>query len=112
MRWGYFVGMIDEDTAHSILEVCAEEACARFEGWRDFGVSYLFGGLFWRISAGEDEAAEWIENAGGAATTGRQAILDVVPEKVHQRVAVFLGAAEEVELVTGYHLESDAGMER
>lgn len=53
-----------------------------------------------------------IENAGGAATTGRQAILDVVPEKVHQRVAVFLGAAEEVELVTGYHLESDAGMER
>lgn len=66
VRWGYFVGMIDEDTAHSILEVCAEEAAARFEGWRDFGVSYLFGGLFWRISAGEDEAAEWIENAGGA----------------------------------------------
>lgn len=66
VRWGYFVGMIDEDTAHAILEVCAEEACARFEGWRDFGVSYLFGGLFWRISAGEDEAAEWIENAGGA----------------------------------------------
>ena len=53
-----------------------------------------------------------IETAGGAAPTGRQAILDVVPEKVHQRVAVFLGAAEEVEFVTGYNLESDAGMER
>ena len=48
-----------------------------------------------------------IENAGGASTTGRQAILDIVPEKVHQRVAVFLGATEEVELVTSYHKESD-----
>lgn len=53
-----------------------------------------------------------MENAGGAATNGREAILDIVPEKIHQRVAVFLGASEEVELVTNYHHESDAGMER
>lgn len=67
VRWGYFVGMIDEPTAESILEACAEEAVARFEDWRSFGVSYLFGGLFWRIAAGEDEAAEWLESAGGSA---------------------------------------------
>ncbi len=66
VRWGHFVGMLDEETAESILEACAEEACARFEGWRDFGASYLFGGLFWRLNAGEGEAAEWLENAGGA----------------------------------------------
>ena len=32
-----------------------------------------------------------------------QNILDLQPEKLHQRVAVFLGSAEEVERVTSYH---------
>ena len=45
------------------------------------------------------------ENAGAAATNGHQRILDIVPEKIHQRVAVFLGAADEVERVTSYHAE-------
>lgn len=44
-----------------------------------------------------------IEQAGGAATNGHQRILDIQPEKLHQRVAVFLGAKEEVERVTSYH---------
>lgn len=44
-----------------------------------------------------------IEQAGGAATTGRQRILDIVPGKLHQRVPVILGSKNEVERVTGYH---------
>jgi len=44
-----------------------------------------------------------VEQAGGAATNGRQRILDIQPEKLHQRVAVFLGSKNEVELVTSYH---------
>ncbi|HWV62011.1 MAG TPA: class 1 fructose-bisphosphatase [Oxalicibacterium sp.] len=44
-----------------------------------------------------------VEQAGGAATNGEQRILDIQPEKLHQRVAVFLGSKNEVELVTGYH---------
>ena len=44
-----------------------------------------------------------IEQAGGAATTGTQRILDVQPESLHQRVPVFLGSKEEVERVTAYH---------
>jgi fructose-1,6-bisphosphatase I len=44
-----------------------------------------------------------VEQAGGAATNGRQRILDIQPEKLHQRVAVFLGSKSEVERVTGYH---------
>ena len=40
--------------------------------------------------------------------SGRMPILDVVPQKIHERVAVFLGAADEVELVTDYHREADA----
>ncbi len=44
-----------------------------------------------------------VEQAGGAATTGRQRILDIAPEKIHQRVPVILGSKNEVERVTGYH---------
>ncbi|TDK67008.1 class 1 fructose-bisphosphatase [Sapientia aquatica] len=46
-----------------------------------------------------------IEQAGGASTNGKQRILDIQPEKLHQRVAVFLGSKNEVERVTSYHLE-------
>ena len=47
-----------------------------------------------------------IEQAGGAATNGRQRILDIEPGKLHERVAVVLGSKNEVERVTRYHLES------
>ena len=47
-----------------------------------------------------------VEKAGGAATDGRQRILDIVPERLHQRVAVVLGSKSEVERITRYHLES------
>ena len=44
-----------------------------------------------------------VEQAGGAATTGRQRILDITPEKLHQRVPVILGSRNEVERVAAYH---------
>lgn len=47
-----------------------------------------------------------VEQAGGAATTGRERILDVVPTRLHERVAVILGSKQEVERVTAYHLAS------
>ena len=46
-----------------------------------------------------------IEQAGGAATTGRERILDIQPEEVHQRAAVVLGSKNEVALLTRYHNE-------
>ena len=48
-----------------------------------------------------------IEQAGGAATNGKQRMLDIQPEKLHQRVAVFLGSKNEVERVTAYHLDNN-----
>ena len=48
-----------------------------------------------------------IEQAGGAATDGRQRILDIQPTGLHQRVPLFIGAREEVERVTSYHLQAD-----
>ena len=50
-----------------------------------------------------------IEQAGGAATNGRMRMLDVTPTTLHQRVPVFLGSKDEVEVATRYHLEHDAG---
>jgi len=44
-----------------------------------------------------------VEQAGGAATDGRMRILDIQPEKLHQRVPVFIGSRNEVGLVTRYH---------
>lgn len=46
-----------------------------------------------------------IEQAGGAATTGRERILEVKPSALHQRVPVVLGSKHEVERVTRYHNE-------
>jgi fructose-1,6-bisphosphatase I len=44
-----------------------------------------------------------IEQAGGAATNGRERILDLQPKKLHERVSVILGSKNEVERVTAYH---------
>ncbi len=44
-----------------------------------------------------------IEQAGGAATTARQRILDLQPTSLHQRVAVVLGSRNEVAEVSRYH---------
>jgi fructose-1,6-bisphosphatase I len=44
-----------------------------------------------------------VEQAGGLATDGVRRILDIAPQKLHQRVPVFLGSKSEVERVTSYH---------
>ena len=46
-----------------------------------------------------------VEQAGGAASTGRERILDVLPTELHQRVPVILGSKAEVERVAEYHRE-------
>ena len=45
-----------------------------------------------------------VEQAGGAATNGRQRILDIPPNQLHERVSVILGSKNEVDRVTSYHL--------
>ena len=44
-----------------------------------------------------------IEQAGGAATNGRQRILDIQPSQLHERVSVILGSKNEVDRITQYH---------
>ena len=49
-----------------------------------------------------------VEQAGGAATTGRQRIMELTPERLHQRVPVVLGSKNEVARVTAFHTEDSA----
>jgi fructose-1,6-bisphosphatase I len=44
-----------------------------------------------------------VERAGGLATDATMPILDIQPTSLHQRVAVVLGASEEVERITQAH---------
>jgi fructose-1,6-bisphosphatase len=46
-----------------------------------------------------------IEQAGGRASTGREPILDVLPESLHQRIGFVFGARAEVERIERYHSE-------
>ncbi|MDE2316434.1 MAG: class 1 fructose-bisphosphatase [Xanthomonadaceae bacterium] len=48
-----------------------------------------------------------VEQAGGAASTGRERIMELQPVGLHQRVPVFLGSKQEVELAAHYHREAD-----
>ena len=52
-----------------------------------------------------------VEQAGGAASTGRQRLLEVQPTSLHQRVPVILGSRHEVERLVRYHQAYDRGEE-
>ncbi|AEA23657.1 Fructose-1,6-bisphosphatase class 1 [Pseudonocardia dioxanivorans CB1190] len=53
-----------------------------------------------------------VEQAGGAAHTGRERILDVTPTALHQRIPLVFGAVEEVERIAKYHVENvDSGVD-
>jgi fructose-1,6-bisphosphatase I len=49
-----------------------------------------------------------IEQAGGAATDGRQRILEIQPKGLHQRAGVILGSKNEVDRVTSYFAAAEA----
>ena len=44
-----------------------------------------------------------VEQAGGISSTGRQRIMEVQPDGLHQRVPVILGSKNEVERLLSYH---------
>lgn len=48
-----------------------------------------------------------IEQAGGAASTGYERIMDVTPTSPHQRVAVLLGSKAEIVVLNQYHKDTN-----
>lgn len=53
-----------------------------------------------------------IEQAGGAASTGRQRVMEVKPESLDQRVPLIFGSKNEVERIVRYHQEFDTGTDK
>jgi fructose-1,6-bisphosphatase I len=49
-----------------------------------------------------------VEQAGGVSSTGRERIMQLTPEKLHQRVPVVMGSKNEVDKLVGYYTQSDA----
>ncbi|WP_349432617.1 class 1 fructose-bisphosphatase [Methylomarinum sp. Ch1-1] len=49
-----------------------------------------------------------VEQAGGACSTGRERIMDIEPEEIHQRVPLVLGSKHEVERIVAYHREQQS----
>jgi fructose-1,6-bisphosphatase len=52
-----------------------------------------------------------IEQAGGAASTGRSRLLEIAPRALDQKVPVILGSRGEVDLLVDYHREWEEGIE-
>jgi fructose-1,6-bisphosphatase I len=48
-----------------------------------------------------------VEQAGGRASNGKQRILDIKPEKLHQRCPVFIGSDEDVKIVEKFMAEAE-----
>jgi fructose-1,6-bisphosphatase I len=88
----------------------------------DFHRNLLYGGLFMypadlkeaKVSRGKlrllyeaNPLAFIAEQAGGAATDGERAILDIEPQDLHQRTPLFIGSRDDVELAMQF-LKKDA----
>ncbi|WP_054812503.1 class 1 fructose-bisphosphatase [Nocardia arizonensis] len=58
---------------------------------------------------GANPIAFIVEQAGGAATTGTERVLDLTPDSVHQRVPLIFGSRTEVERIERYHREPEEG---
>jgi fructose-1,6-bisphosphatase I/sedoheptulose-1,7-bisphosphatase len=46
-----------------------------------------------------------MEQAGGRASTGRAAVLEVQPTALHQRIGLVFGSKDEVERIERYHAQ-------
>jgi fructose-1,6-bisphosphatase I/sedoheptulose-1,7-bisphosphatase len=53
-----------------------------------------------------------VERAGGEASTGRECLLDLAPQELHQRTPVLLGSRAEVNRLVRYHEEHALGLDR
>ena len=57
---------------------------------------------------GANPIAFIVEQAGGLASTGRERIMDIVPDSLHQRVPLICGSRNEVMRLENYHLDPAA----
>jgi fructose-1,6-bisphosphatase I len=51
-----------------------------------------------------------VEQAGGRATNGKKRIMEVIPEKLHQRIPIFIGSEEDVKMVEKFMAEVEVAV--
>lgn len=80
----------------------------------DFHRTLLYGGIFLypsdkkningklRLMYEANPLSMIVENAGGSSSNGVKRILDIVPEKLHQRTPLFIGSSEDVKICEGF----------
>jgi len=51
-----------------------------------------------------------VEQAGGRASNGKKRIMEIQPEKLHQRVPIFIGSEEDVETVEKFMAEAEVAV--
>jgi len=83
----------------------------------DFHRNLLYGGIFLypadrkdprkphgklRLLCEANPMALIVEQAGGAATTGSERIMDIVPQELHQRVPLIIGSKEDVRMAEDF----------
>lgn len=88
----------------------------------DFHRNLIYGGVFMypadhrdpekprgklRLMCEAAPMAMLIEQAGGCATDGKQRILDIMPDDLHQRVPLFIGSKHEVDTISEIYKEHD-----
>ena len=89
----------------------------------DFHRNLLYGGIFMypadvrdplkpkgklRLMCEANPMAFIVEQAGGMATTGRERILEVQPQEIHQRVPLIIGSREDVNIYQDFMAKADA----
>jgi len=89
----------------------------------DFHRNLLYGGVFLypgtvdrpegklRLMYEAIPMAFIVQTAGGYASNGIQNILDIQPDHLHQRVPLFMGNREEVEMIESYIKKYDKAEE-
>lgn len=58
IRWAYYMKYISEDEAWEILDDIAEIMINNFNSWKEFGISYIVGGLFWTYRTNPEGTSE------------------------------------------------------
>lgn len=84
----------------------------------DFHRNLLYGGIYLypaspkpklRLLYEADPLAFIVEQAGGKASTGRERILDIQAEELHQKVPLIIGSAEDVEQYERFYQGLEGG---